>query len=123
MANPAGAADKSPAAEPATLDEAVEWLREHFRPEAAVGMRVTYSLDLSGPGGGIVQLAISDGRVAVDRVDDPAADVRLRLSAADYFRVLAGGANADLLYMEDRLEIDGDLALATKLRTLFRPRA
>lgn len=122
MADPAGAGDTTTAAGPVTLDEAVEWLRKHFRPEAAEGLRVSYALDLGGPGGGVIHLAIAEGRVEVERTSEADADVRLRLPAADYLAVLGGRANADLLYMEGRLEIEGDLALATRLRTLFRPR-
>jgi predicted lipid carrier protein YhbT len=123
MADAGGAGDTTTAAGPATLDEAVEWLRKHFRAEAAEGLRVSYALELGGPGGGPIRLVIADGRVDVDRTAEPGADVRLRLPASDYFAVLGGRANADLLYMEGRLEIEGDLALATRLRTLFRPRA
>jgi putative sterol carrier protein len=123
MADPAGAGETTGAAGPATLDEAVVWLRNHFRPEAAEGLEVSYALDLGGPGGGVLRLVIAGGRVEVERTAEADADVVLRLSVADYLAVLAGRANADLLYMEGRLEIEGDLALATRVRTLFRPRA
>lgn len=123
MAHPAGAGKTTVGSGPLTLDEAIEWLRKHFRPEAAEGLGVSYSLDLGGPDGGIIGIVIAEGQVRVGRAPDAQADVRLRLSAADYLAVLAGHANADLLYMEGRLEIEGDLALATRLRTLFRPRA
>ena len=46
-----------------------------------------------------------------------------RLPAEDYFALLVGRENADLLYMAGRLEIDGDLALALKIRPLFRAKA
>ena len=42
------------------------------------------------------------------------------LSAEDYFSILAGGENADLLYMAGRIAIDGDMSRALKLRTYFR---
>ena len=122
MADPAGAGESTTAG-PATLDEAVEWLRKHFCPDAAAGLRVAYELELGGAGGGVIRLVIADGRVDVALGSGGPCDVKLRLPAADYLAVLGGRANADLLYMEGKLEIDGDLALATKLRTLFRPRA
>jgi putative sterol carrier protein len=108
---------------PSSLDEAVEWLRKNFRSEAADGIEVSYGIDLRGPGGGQLAVAIAGGAVTVARGPARAADVKLRLAAQDYFAVLGGSENADLLYMAGRLEIDGDLSLAIKLRTLFRPRA
>ena len=82
-----------------------------------------YELDLRGPGGGPLRVSVDGGRVEVAPEPDPAADVRLRLDARDYFAVLEGRENADLLYMAGSLEIEGDLSLAIKLRTLFRPLA
>jgi predicted lipid carrier protein YhbT len=123
MADRADADGSASPSAPVSLDEAVEWLRKHFRPEAAEDLNVRYLVELSGEGGGPIRLAIADGRVEVERAAEPEPDVRMRLPAADYLAILAGRANADLLYMEGRLEIDGDLALATRLRTLFRPRA
>ena len=37
----------------------------------------------------------------------------------DFFAVLGGSANPDLLYTADRLTVEGDLSLALKLRRLF----
>ena len=64
-------------------------------------------------------MRISDGRLQTGEGADPQPDVVLRLAALDFFGVLAGTANPDLLFMDDRIEIDGDLSLALKLRSLF----
>ena len=48
---------------------------------------------------------------------------RLHLHAVDHldeFGVLAGTENADLLYMAERLEVEGDLGQAGRLRKYFR---
>lgn len=105
---------------PETLDEAIDWLRKHFDPEAARGLSAAFQLDLTGPGGGELALELADGalHLAPGRVAAP--DARLRLAAADYFAILAGTENADLLYMAGRIEIEGDLRRVLKLRTLFR---
>jgi predicted lipid carrier protein YhbT len=103
------------------LDEALAWLRARFDGAAARGLAVRYQFELSGPGGGSFVAHVADGRL--DLVPGPAAaaDVTFRLAASDFFDVLAGCANADMLFMEERIEIKGDLALALKLRRLFRP--
>lgn len=110
-------------APPQTLDEAIDWLRAHFQPDAAHGLDACYQLHLTGAGGGDVYVRVKEGVCEVARGTTEPVDTRLRLSARDYLDVLARRANADLLVMEGRLEIEGDLALANRLRALFRPAA
>lgn len=102
-----------------SVKEVVDWLRKHFRVDAAEGLEVAYQIDLAGPGGGSLWVRIGDGQLRVSEGSDPQPDVTLRLAAVDFFGVLAGTANPDLLFMDDRIEIDGDLSLALKLRSLF----
>ena len=68
---------------------------------------------------GVLHAHVDEGRLhaASGRIARP--DVTFRLSAHDFFDVLAGRENADLLFMERRIEIDGDLSLALKMRKLF----
>lgn len=108
-------------AEPGSIDEALDWLRKHFQPETARGLRAVFSIDLAGDAGGTIALRVDDGTLEARAAPASGAHVRLRLPASDYFGILAGRENADLLYMSGRLEIEGDLSLAMKLRTLFRP--
>jgi predicted lipid carrier protein YhbT len=105
---------------PACLEDATDWLRKAFRPEASPGVRVRCRVDLRGEGGGSLLLRVDRGRLEVGSADDEQApDVVFRISAGDFFGMLAGRENPDLLFMADRLSIDGDLSLALKLRKLF----
>ncbi|MDJ0789609.1 MAG: SCP2 sterol-binding domain-containing protein [Myxococcota bacterium] len=105
---------------PDSIDQALDWLRKFFDPEAAAGVQVTYQFDLSGPAGGVFHLTIADG--SLEALPEPAErpDVVFRAAAEDYFGILAGSENADLLYMAGRLEIEGDAMLAGKARTYFK---
>jgi putative sterol carrier protein len=105
---------------PCSLDDAVDWLRKRFDAEMARGVSAVYGLDLTGSGGGALTLRIEDGALELARSLDPDAEVVFHMAASDYFRVLAGQENPDLLYMAGRIEIDGDLSRAFKIRTLFR---
>lgn len=96
------------------------WLREHFRPEAAVGLAAVIEIELSGPGGGRLCLQLEDGRLKTSLGGDAAPDARLVASVHDWRDVLAGRANAEMLAVEDRIRIEGDAGLAMKLRALFR---
>jgi ubiquinone biosynthesis protein UbiJ len=103
-----------------SVEAAVDWLRKHFDPEAARGLRVVYALELTGAAGGVIAVRVDGGQLDARAEPVEGADLRLRLAAADYFAVLAGRANADLLFMQDRIEWEGELSLALKLRRLFR---
>lgn len=111
-------------ARPASLDDALDWLRKRFRPDAADGVTVAYRIELTGEGGGALLAAVDRGRLRIQRSDpaDAPADAIFRLAAGDFFDVLAGRANPDLLHMAGRLEVEGDLALALQLRKLFSAR-
>lgn len=104
---------------PGSIDEALESLRKRFDPEAARAVRAGFQLELTGEGGGPFFLRIDEGALHLGPGRLEAPDVLFRLPAGDYFAVLAGRENADLLYLAGRLEIEGDLALAMKLRALF----
>lgn len=106
-------------AEPASIAEALEWLRKAFHREAADSLRLTYQLELSGEGGGGLWLRVDTGRLEMGEGPAAGPDVVLRLDARDFFGILCGRENPDLLFMAERLQIDGDLSLALKLRTLF----
>jgi hypothetical protein len=103
----------------ASIDAAAEWLRKHFRPEATRGVRATYQLELSGAGGGLLRLDVDDGALLIARGRAEAPQVVLRAPTALWCGVLAGRENAELLYMAGRIQIEGDLGLAAKLRSFF----
>ncbi len=115
-------ADGSTASGSAGLDQALEWLRKHFDAEAARDLRVVYRFELTGPGGGDLHARIEDGRLEAAAGPGGAADVHFRLTAQDFLAILAGRANADWLFLEDRIEVEGDLSLALRMRKIFRPR-
>jgi len=108
---------------PASLDEALDWLRKRFDAEAAEGVRVVYEFALSGDAGGVLSARIDDGRLDARPLPASDAALRLELSADDFFAILAGRANADMLFMEERIVCKGDLSLALKLRRFFRGHA
>ena len=107
----------------ASIDAAAEWLRKHFAPEATRGVRASYLLDLSGAGGGLLRIEVDDGSLLIARGRGEPPQVVLRAPTALWCAVLAGRENAELLYMAGRIQIEGDLGLAAKLRSFFGRRA
>jgi len=105
---------------PAPHVELLARLRKAFRPEAAAGERVAYQIVLSGGSPGVLWVSVRDGRLEMGEGAMPAADVTFELSSEDFLGVLDGACNPDLLFMEERIRVDGELSLALKLRKLFR---
>jgi putative sterol carrier protein len=102
-----------------TVEAAAQWLRTHFDPQAARAVACVVQIDLSGSAGGSLHLRIEGVRLAVEIGSAAKPDLVLRLAAADYYALLAGRENAELLFMDGRMEIEGPLHLAMKMRSLF----
>ena len=94
-------------------------LAGRFRPETAEEMRATYQVHLTGDGGGVWNLTITDGKCRL--ADGPAEqpDVTITISVDDWSQLLAGQLDALSAYLCGRLQIAGDLSLATRLPALF----
>ncbi len=93
----------------------------HFDPKASADLTAVALLDLRGQQGGSLVLRIEPGRAEVGRgtIADP--DVHLRVEADDFYSILSGATSPDVLHMQGRLDVQGNLGLAMKLRTLFPP--
>jgi hypothetical protein len=104
-----------------TLEGAAEWLRTHFAAHAARDLACVVRIDLSGAGGGSLGVRIDGPRLVVEPGCPPKPDLVLRVAARDYYRLLAGRENAELLFMDGRMEIEGPLQLAMRMRSLFPP--
>jgi predicted lipid carrier protein YhbT len=104
---------------PASIAEAVEWLRKHFDPEAAGELRAGLQFHLTGPDGGSFHASLAAGSLVVAEGELGEPDVSFRLSAADLFGILGGRENGELLFLAGRMQVEGNLTLALKLRLLF----
>jgi predicted lipid carrier protein YhbT len=107
------------AEEPSSIREALEWLRKSFRQDAARDLRVTYQIALDGDTAGGLWLEVDSGRLHCREGVATSPDVVFHLAVRDFFGILSGRENPDLLFMAERLRVDGDLSLALKLRGLF----
>lgn len=111
-----------PASVPCCFDELIDWLRTRFDGKASRDLVAVVQLDLGGQGGGSLVMRIETGRAEIGRGTVANPDVRLRVPAGDFFAVISGTVSPDVLHMQGRLEVEGDLSLAMKLRTLFPTR-
>jgi len=107
---------------PCSIRAALEWLRKSFRAEAAADIHIVYQFELTGEAGGALWVRVDGGRLDLGEGSAIASDVTFRIAAVDFFGVLAGRENPDLLFMEDRLVVEGDLSRALTLRRIFPAR-
>jgi hypothetical protein len=66
------------------------------------------------------QLVIADGRARTSRRIDRAPTVTIGLEGGDFLELVTGVANGPALFLQGRLRLDGDLALGSRLPSLFR---
>lgn len=100
----------------------MQWLEKCFDASAARDVHAVVHFDLLGDDGGSLVLRIDGGRLDIQRGVASEPDVLMRSCARDFFGVVAGEENIDVMHMEGRLEVEGDLGVAMKLRTIFPAR-
>jgi len=92
---------------------------KRFRPEAADGFSAVYQLELTGDQGGLWHLTITDGACQLGTGPGKAPDVAIRMSQDDWDALIAGELDAFSAFVSGKLEVEGNLALATRLQALF----
>jgi putative sterol carrier protein len=94
---------------------------ETFLPEKAVGVNMVIQFDIAGDGGGCWYAAITNGALTVVEGRHPSPQLTLSASAGDYIDISTGRLNGQLAFMTGRLKATGNLALAIKMQSIFKP--
>jgi DNA-binding HxlR family transcriptional regulator/putative sterol carrier protein len=90
---------------PASIVEALPFL---LREDRARGVRITYELRLTGPGGGVWTVEIEDGTCRVQEGFAELADVRYTADARDWCAVALGDLDDRAAFESGRLTKDGE---------------
>lgn len=100
----------------------MQHLRERFRPEIAGDLEATWDLELVDHGHWT--FAVADGRLEVRQgAAGSAAVARLQTDATTLVALVDGRVDGIHAFLGGRLQIRGDLNLAVRFETLFRPGA
>jgi putative sterol carrier protein len=90
---------------------------------AAKGLSATIQFNLSGDGGGAWYVTVKDGKATVTKGSVSSPNMTMAMTAEDYVDMNTGKLNPQVAFMSGKLKISGDMGLAMKLQTLFKPLA
>ena len=90
---------------------------------AAKGMNAIIQFNLSGDDGGAWFVTVKDGKVAVTKGSAASPNLTVGMTAQDYVDMNTGKLDRQLAFMSGKLKISGDMNLAMKVQTLFKPLA
>ena len=96
--------------------EFFETLEERIDPSRTRGTQASYRFEVDGVGSWHVD--VDDGRVEVAESDAP-ADCVIRAREDVFLRIVRGEQDPVVAYMLRKVKVEGDLALARRLRDLF----
>lgn len=105
------------------LDEVFRRMEEHFDPASAQDLNAVVDWKiLDRPDGGYdkFQVVIENGTCSVSRGGDRPARVTFSTKPVDFLKLVTGVEAGPNLFMQGRLQIEGDLMFSAQLQSLFR---
>jgi len=102
-----------------TAKELIDSLPSKLDKEAAEDLDAVYQFDLKGAQGGQYQLLVQNGTCVVKEGTHEDPHVTLSLDAEDCKKLLKGQLSGMAIAMSGRMQIEGDIALALQLKSLF----
>jgi putative sterol carrier protein len=98
---------------------ALEDLVKRFSPAAAEGLTACYQLELIGEGGDLWHITISEQACSLTPGPASTPDVAITVGMEDWEDLISGRLDPLTAYITGKLQIAGDLSLATRLGSLF----
>lgn len=89
------------------------------KPEIAAAIKSSYQFALTGDGGGdwFVDLSKPGGEVKSGKLENPG--VTITMTSKDFVDLVSGKLNGQMAFMQGKLKIKGDMALALKLQQIL----
>lgn len=103
-----------------TVQELMDRMPRAFIAEKAQGVSATVQYHLTGEEGGDYIVKIENGACVVSPGTAASPNLTLSADAQDYKDVIMGKTNAMNAFMQGKLKLSGDLALAMKLINFFK---
>ena len=91
-------------------------LPSRFKPDKATGIDVVVQVSIVGPNGGNWIVTIKNQQLQVKEGTLPSPTLQVKMSEKDYLDVINGKISGERAFFTGRLQINGDIGLALKLR-------
>ena len=105
-----------------TPDEAIALMPQYLDREKATGLDKKIQIHLTGDDGGSWWLKIKDGKAESGKGEIEEPDLTLTAGSTDYVQIVTGKLDGASAFMSGRLRVKGDMPLAVRFGTLFKPR-
>ncbi len=102
-----------------SLEEIFENVETGFNPEKAEGVNAVFQFNVTGEGGGQYWARIQNQQIEVERGEHASPDMIMTASAEDFLAVFNGELNPMMAFMQGKIKVKGEMALALKLQTIL----
>jgi putative sterol carrier protein len=102
-----------------TVAESMKGLQEHFNPGAAAGLNKILQFNISGEQAGQWALKVANQTCELIPGGVEKPDLTLSLADKDWIAIVEGKLNPMTAYMTGKLKANGDIALATRIASIF----
>jgi len=103
-----------------TLQQIMEHMPEALVPEKAAGVSGVVQCRFSGAEASDWAITIKDGKCSVEAVTNPQPQLTLTMDSQDFKDMVSGKLNPMTAFMQGKIKLSGDIALAMKFTSLFQ---
>lgn len=107
----------------ARVKEIFDLMPSQLNPQAAKGMDSVIQFNLGGEGGGHYYVEIKNGTCTTAEGTHAAPNMTTTMKASEWVDMIRGKLDPTSAFMNGKLKIAGDMGLAMKMQTLFKPPA
>jgi putative sterol carrier protein len=104
-----------------TPEEVLPRMAAGLDENAAKGLHAAIQFNLSGVHGGGWFITVKDGKATVTKGSASSPSVTIAMTDRDYVDLATGTLDRQMAFMSGKLKISGNMELAMKLQTLFKP--
>ena len=105
---------------PITISELMSRMPGALLQDKAAGVDAVIQFIFTGAEAGNWYVTIKEGKCSVAQGDAPSPKMTLTADSSDYIRIITGELDRMKAFMEGRIKLGGDLALAMKLMQMFK---
>lgn len=102
-----------------SLEQIFENVETGFNPEKAEGVNAVYQFNVSGDKGGQYWARIENQQIEVQRGEHPSPDMIMTATDEDFLALFNGDLNPMMAFMQGKVRVKGEMALALKLQTIL----